>query len=122
MEQCTINQTKNPHTSIFTVQVLLIIAYLCNLCLEPLANYDVKDLSIDQQNWFKSGQMMKVGQYNMFYKMLEYTGNEEDYPTIVIVHGFPSSSYDYHKKGFHFQIVTFRLKVIIVFSKPCDPI
>ena len=100
----------------------LIIAYLCNLCLEPLANYDVKDLSIDQQNWFKSGQMMKVGQYNMFYKMLEYTGNEEDYPTIVIVHGFPSSSYDYNKKGFHFQIITFRLKNTIMFSKPCDPI
>ena len=34
----------------------------------------------------------------MFIKELAYSGPElESVPTIVIIHGFPSSSFDYHK-------------------------
>jgi len=42
--------------------------------------------------------MIEVGKYSMFIKELGYSGPELDsIPTIVIIHGFPSSSFDYHK-------------------------
>jgi len=52
------------------------------------------------QQWRNSGKMISVGRYEIFYKKLEFSGEKRDngdIPSIVIVHGFPSSSFDYHK-------------------------
>ena len=63
--------------------VPLILAYFANLTLSPLPSLSISDLSADQQKWHKSGKMIKVGPYQMFYKMIDYEGSKTDkVPTI----------------------------------------
>ena len=64
------------------VVVPLIIAYLCNQLLAPLPSLSIEELSTQQQEWYKSGQLIDVGPYKMFYKTLSYKGQQETFPTI----------------------------------------
>ena len=64
------------------VVVPLTIAYLCNQLLAPLPSLTIDELSKPQQEWFKSGQIIDVGPYKMFYKTLDYKGHQESFPTI----------------------------------------
>merc|ERR1712227_1156788 len=79
------------------IVVPLTIAYLCNQLLAPLPSLEIDELSQEQQEWYQSGQMIDISPHRMFYKRLAYKGHDKNFPTIAIVHGFPSSSFDYHK-------------------------
>ena len=62
----------------------------------------IEDLSEAQQKWFSEGKMIKVGKdgYEMFAMVKEPTKKleaGEEIETVVIVHGFPTSSFDYHR-------------------------
>lgn len=48
--------------------------------------------------WFERGQLMNVNGRNLFYIYEKCTNKKlTNPPTYVIVHGFPSSSFEYHK-------------------------
>jgi len=65
--------------------------------VEPPKPLDLNDMPENIKNWYNSGDMIKVGKFHMFAKQLSYTGSHENPATIVLIHGFPSSSFDYHK-------------------------
>ena len=60
---------------------------------------EISELPKVQQDWFKQGQYITLNGYKMFYRTFDYTGpqTEGPIPTIALVHGYPSSSFDYHK-------------------------
>lgn len=65
---------------------------------DPPVVDDVTELPENLQKWHGRGKYMKVGEFNIFY--IHERCRRKDLvnpPTFAIVHGFPSSSYEYHK-------------------------
>jgi len=77
----------------------IVIGYLAQLLIEPDGGLELSELPRVQQDWFKQGQYITLNSYKMFYRTFDYTGpkTEAPIPTIALVHGYPSSSFDYHK-------------------------
>ena len=79
--------------------VPILIGYLIQKYVDPPESPEIRDLSEEIQAWNSRGQMVEVGGYEMFVRTFPFTGKNEPGPTIVLIHGFPSSSFDYHKVG-----------------------
>lgn len=46
------------------------------------------------QTWFDSGSLITINGHQIFYRD---SGIDDNKPTLVILHGYPTSSYDYYK-------------------------
>uniref|UniRef100_F6SSA8 AB hydrolase-1 domain-containing protein n=1 Tax=Ciona intestinalis TaxID=7719 RepID=F6SSA8_CIOIN len=59
---------------------------------------DVNKLPEEAQTWYKQGQLTSINGYKVF-SIYKKCSNPKvvNPPTFVLIHGFPSSSYDYHK-------------------------
>ena len=67
------------------IQILatpLIIGYLVQHLVEPPKSLDLIDMPENIKKWYDSGDMIKVGKFNMFAKQLSYTGSQENPATI----------------------------------------
>lgn len=53
------------------------------------------DLTKEQQDWFRKGNSISVNGYKMFYRFKR--PSNPSHAAVIFVHGFPSSSFDYHK-------------------------
>ncbi|XP_076815355.1 putative hydrolase LipZ [Clavelina lepadiformis] len=78
----------------------VLTALVCVVVYLPDPPYvtDVRKLSTDLQKWHERGETIKVNGHNVFY-IYEKCKNEKlkNPPTFAILHGYPSSSYEYHK-------------------------
>ena len=79
--------------------LLLALALAPLILPDPSYPTDVEELPKSVRKWYERGEYFKVSGYKIFYVHEQYQGNEENPPTFVILHGFPSSSYEYHKVG-----------------------
>ena len=67
----------------------VLLSYLLQLpAQEPLA---FNSLSPELQQWFSRGEMIEVLGHQMF-SLKQGDGNQ----TLILIHGFPTSSYDYY--------------------------
>ena len=70
---------------------------------EPDLSHDtlyLGDLSPNLQSWYNSGKLVQVNGHDMFVKVVEPEGackcsKQKASPALILVHGFPSSSFDY---------------------------
>merc|ERR1712215_252114 len=74
----------------FTGLLVVLVSYI--LQLEPEPPLQLEDLDAELQAWYKKGSMVAVLGHNMF-TVSEGSGSE----TIILIHGFPTSSYDYQQ-------------------------
>lgn len=83
---------------IFAV-VFGILAYIVgNRLLSEEETVTFEELPREIQNWYKMGKFANVHQRNMFYIHQRCTNPKiKEPPTFAIIHGFPSSSFEYHK-------------------------
>ena len=79
--------------------LLLALALAPLILPDPSYPTDVEELPKSVRKWYERGEYFNVSGYKIFYVHEQYQGNEENPPTFVILHGFPSSSYEYHKVG-----------------------
>jgi len=82
----------------------LLVSYLSGI--EPAEDLALSDLSESAQQWFARGKMYNILGQQMF-AIVEGQGEE----TLILIHGFPTSSYDYHRALPHllkkFRVVMF---------------
>ncbi|XP_002131154.2 putative hydrolase LipZ isoform X2 [Ciona intestinalis] len=81
--------------SLAVVLALIVLPYY--LPDSPITQ-DVNKLPEEAQTWYKQGQLTSINGYKVF-SIYKKCSNPKvvDPPTFVLIHGFPSSSYDYHK-------------------------
>lgn len=70
---------------------IFILPYILN---EPTNKVMVDNLPMELQKWHASGTYTKVYDQTIFYKYIP--AHSEDKITYVLIHGFPTSSFDYH--------------------------
>jgi len=70
--------------------LLVLLSYLLQLPPEP--PLQLSELDPELQSWYSRGSMVEVLGYNMF-TISEGSGSE----TIILIHGFPTSSFDYQQ-------------------------
>lgn len=58
-------------------------------------NYPPPDLSYRLKDWYKKGSFYKYGDFSVFFVVED--GVQTDDSTLVCIHGFPTSSYDWIK-------------------------
>ena len=67
----------------------VLLSYLLQLpAVEPP---ELNDLTPGQQQWFSRGEMVEVLGHQMF-SLQQGNANQ----TVILIHGFPTSSYDYY--------------------------
>lgn len=81
-----------------------VLVGLCAILVLPLFLSDPKypgeitQLPQDLQEWYSRGYMMEINGRNIFYIYAKCSDSKvTDPPTFVIIHGFPSSSHEYHR-------------------------
>ena len=78
--------------------------------LSSLATTSVKLLPREVQEWHERGKYVEINGFNMFYILLNLRNDNLDSKqstenkfkdtgdtTLIIIHGFPTSSFDYHR-------------------------
>ncbi|MEZ5429193.1 MAG: alpha/beta hydrolase [Pyrinomonadaceae bacterium] len=74
---------------------------------------------MDRQSWFETGTYLKYGDHRIFYRTAE-----NDRETLLCLHGFPTSSFDYHKVwpalSEEFSLVAFDMIGYGFSDKPAD--
>lgn len=94
---------------VFFVAVIAYVAFLIHK-----TDYEAplfSDLRKEQQRWFVKGNLIDINGYKMFYRFKK--PSKQSRPIIVLVHGFPSSSFDYHKT---FDQLVLRYEGVLVFD------
>ena len=78
---------------------ILVTIFISPLMLpDPPEINDVTALSVDLQKWHKRGDYVEIEGNKLFYIYERCKRKSvENSSTFVIIHGFPSSSYEYHK-------------------------
>ena len=102
---CTLVQADfvNSFESFYDMKVIIpVLIFLISLLFAPLiipdppVSDDITKLPASIQSWHKIGGYMKIGQYELFFIHKECK-LKVNAPTFVIIHGYPSSSFEYHK-------------------------
>jgi pimeloyl-ACP methyl ester carboxylesterase len=57
---------------------------------------------ISIENWKESGNLISINDYNIFV----YDTEVEDKETIILIHGFPTSSWDWKIYGLYLKRTT----------------
>ena len=76
--------------------------------LSSLATTSLKQLPAKAQEWNSRGKYLKINGYKMFYilanvqenidaKIIVETTQNTGGSTLILIHGFPTSSFDYHR-------------------------
>ena len=80
--------------------------------LSSLAKTSVKQLPNEIQKWHSRGKYKTINGYKMFYVMVDVQGDQNkktkkttseekfealDDTTLILIHGYPTSSFDYHR-------------------------
>ena len=105
------------------IVLVLLLAFLLapSYFPNPPASNDVTELPSDVQQWNNRGHYVEIGGYTLFYIHEQCRSEVKNSPTFVILHGFPSSSYEYHKvrkRRFSFT----KSSTIIVKEVGCVPV
>ena len=81
------------------------VAYLSQLKVDikNLPTKTISQLSPHLQEWFHAGQTAVVNGHNMFYKVVEPEPKCgcQSTANLILVHGFPTSSFDYQRSLKH---------------------
>lgn len=91
--------------------VAAIAAFVTFLSQRPV-DYDLysikrEDLPTELQDWYSRGRMVEVNSFQMYVQVVDpdakscqgQVANE----ALILVHGFPTSSFDYHRAIDHLQ-------------------
>ena len=78
--------------------------------LSVLAKTSVKQLSEEIQKWYGRGKYKTINGYKMFYVLVDVQGDKNKEKktvddsfedpgdtTLILIHGYPTSSFDYHR-------------------------
>ena len=100
--------------------VAAIVAWVANLPEPDFSSedsLDLADLSMQLQSWYNTGQVVNINGHDMFAKVVEpktecgcKKGPNE---ALVLVHGFPTSSFDYWRALGHLTEECHCMKIVM---------
>ena len=97
-----------------TISLVLLVTKEDNVCnkkdLSTLATTSVKLLPGEIQKWHERGKYAEINGFKMFYILLNVRNDDSETKqninnifrdtgdaTLILIHGFPTSSFDYHR-------------------------
>ncbi len=91
------------------IAAILSLSHMSHEWVQPLFGVDIDeaDLPPHIQQWSRLGARVNIFGHSVFYRHFTFQGADPNAPTVVLLHGYPSSSFDFSA-------------VRIPFAIPCD--